>query len=213
MTDDRWAAVQWARLRRTVRRSTPARALLGRQVVLCVGLPRTGTTSLHLALQRLGIASAPRSTALADGDTASRDQLLQRYDAFSDLPVPFVVPQLLERFPDAVLVATWRPLEPWLESMEWLLGPGRDALSPQDRAVGDQLHERHYGTVHFDHDRLSEVHRRHAEQLDAWSARPELRMVSIRTDELGWEPLCVALGRRVPRAPFPHAHRRRSDSD
>ena len=90
-------------------------------MIFGIGLSRTGTTSLHHALELLGYRSAPSSAALLDDQY---DRLLDRYDAFTDNPIPFMYRDLDARYPGSKFILTTRPLAGWLASMEWLFDEG-----------------------------------------------------------------------------------------
>lgn len=177
---------------------------MGRQKVFGLGLARTGTTSLHEAMQLLGLRSAPESTAFLDGIDAEH---LAAFDAFFDNPVPFRYEQL-----DAVVgdsarwIVTERPVEDWLTSMQWLFGPGQDRLDSRTRALGRRVHLDVYGIDEFDPDRLRTVHAEHYANLRTWvTGRPH---VWLNLTELSWSPLCALLDLPEPRRRFPRANQR-----
>ena len=178
--------------------------------IFCIGLARTGTTSLHRALTDLGVASAPDSielVALFDDPDADLESL-RRYDAFSDNPVPFLVEQLDRRFPGSRYVHTHRPRDDWLDSMEWLFSEGMRRLNPDMRAVGDEIHRRVYGVDEFDRTRLGEIHDHHGRFVADHFAERGHDLLSLDVAELEWEPLCTHLGLAIPDRPFPHVNAR-----
>lgn len=169
-----------------------------------IGLARTGTTSLYEAMAILGIDAAPSSAALLEHLDLD---FLDRYDAFFDNPVPFRYRRLASLCHDARWIVTQRPLDPWLESMQWLFGPGLDRLDPATRELGDRVHLDVYGTTTFDADRLTDIYERHYGDLADWVL--QRRHVWLDTDEgLDWEPICELVERPVPNRPFPHVNRR-----
>ncbi len=152
----------------------------------------------------LGLRSAPDSIPLLD----SLDlDFLAAHDAFFDNPIPFRYRELAEVCPNARWIATQRPLDGWLGSMEWLFGEGLDRLSPKIRAVGDRVHRNVYGTDRFDPGRLTDIYNRHYSDLSDWlTGRPS---VWIDVDEgIMWQPICDLLGIDEPTEPFPHANKR-----
>ncbi len=170
--------------------------------VFGLGLARTGTTSLHLAMGELGLRSAPDSIPLLD--TIDLD-FLERYDAFFDNPIPFRYRELAEVCPGSRYIVTHRAVEPWLRSMAWLFGPGLDRLDPSTRAVGDRVHRAVYGTEVFDPDVLREVHRRHEAEVRAFvENRPHLWLDT--DDGLDWRPICELLDLPIPTVPFPRSN-------
>jgi len=86
-----------------------------------IGLPRTGTTSLHNALKSLGIKSKHFPFKLY---TSFDDKLLGDYDLFVDSPIQLIYKLLDDKFPESKFILTTRSLDSWLESMEWLFEHG-----------------------------------------------------------------------------------------
>jgi hypothetical protein len=158
---------------------------------------------MHEAFGILGFRSAPSSAMLIDG---LDDEFLATYDAFFDNPIPFLHDQLAERFPDAGFVITWRPVEPWLDSMAWLFGPGLDRLDPETRALGGRVHRSVYGFDRFDRERLRAIHHAHYDHLRQWSSGRDSVLWLDQSEGFTWGPLCRFLGVPEPTVPFPVAN-------
>ncbi|KAE8377164.1 hypothetical protein BDV26DRAFT_264300 [Aspergillus bertholletiae] len=112
--------------------------------ILCLGLTRTGTNSLALALQKLGYTpyhgsecfkSPPRDFNLwieamtcnffnADPNRRPRygreefDRLIGPYDAVLDIPASMFWEDLLLAYPDAKVILTTRDFDSWWTSMD-----------------------------------------------------------------------------------------------
>ncbi|KAB8265413.1 hypothetical protein BDV32DRAFT_158931 [Aspergillus pseudonomiae] len=109
--------------------------------VLALGMSRTGTMSLYVALRKLGyncyhmaeFSLDQRNGSLGlwtrainakyngDGRKFSgrdHDQMLWRYDAVIDIPCILFAEELMDAYPDAQIVLTTRPVELWLASMQ-----------------------------------------------------------------------------------------------
>lgn len=163
---------------------------------------------MHEAVGILGFRSAPSSASLVDG---LDPEFLDAYDAFFDNPIPFLHRELAERHPDARFVVTWRPVEPWLDSMEWLFGPGLDRLDRQTRTLGDRVHRLVYGFDRYDRDRLREIHQSHYRELREWSVDRDNVLWLDQNEGFTWGPLCRFLGVPEPSDPFPVANAASSD--
>jgi len=173
--------------------------------VFGVGLARTGTTSLHLAMGELGLVSAPDSIPLLD---AIDLDFLANHDAFFDNPIPFRYRELDTVCPNSRWIVTQRPVDDWINSMSWLFGPGLDRLKPEMRLVGDRVHRQLYGSDQFDEERLRSIYSRHYGELAEWvRGRPSVWIHLERG--ISWEPLCELLDLAVPLAEFPHSNQRR----
>ncbi|KAF2108901.1 hypothetical protein BDV96DRAFT_605330 [Lophiotrema nucula] len=118
-------------------RTTPMR-------VLVLGMPRTGTTSLTLALRKLGynpytmrnMLSTPRHIALWQEATELTllhpsphgnslaytkpdfDKLLGANDSVTDLPTAVFAKELIEAYPDAKVILSTREYEAWEKEMQ-----------------------------------------------------------------------------------------------
>ncbi len=171
--------------------------------VFGVGLSRTGTSSLHRALEGLGFrARHYPSLSLVLGRLRIRRRELRRYDALTDLPVACFFRELDRRFPGAKFVHTVREVESWLDSCERYRRFAPDF--PVSRRVL-ALRRRVYGTRAFDRERFRAVHAAHAAAVRAWFAeRPDdLLELDVCAGE-GFERLCPFLGRPLPAGGFPH---------
>ena len=141
-----------------------------RPSIINLGLPRTGTTSLHAAAERLGLKSL-HIWAAGEHDPATRARLersegpertfLRGFDVLGDTPFYALRPVLERVFPDARLIATVRPREDWIRSM---IAHGRAGGAflcqhyalpplPHQEASRDALaaaYDRHYAEVAHD---------------------------------------------------------------
>ena len=175
-------------------------------MIFGIGLSRTGTTSLHHALEVLGFRSAPTSVALLDDPN---DDVLERYEAFTDNPIPFLYRDLDERYPGSRFVHTTRPLDGWLESMEWLFGEGLRRLDHRTRRLGRRVHRQLYGLRRFDADRLTEIYLDHHRGVDAhFAGRVDLLRLELDREPDPWGKLCRFLDVAEPAVRFPSSNGR-----
>lgn len=103
-------------------------------VIFNVGLPRTGTTSVHKALPLLNFSSNHVAFNKNRFDLESKmSHLLKEFrnsgggplndffnvaDGFSDTPCYGIIPQIKKYYPNVAVVATWRSKVSWLDSMK-----------------------------------------------------------------------------------------------
>ena len=80
-----------------------------------IGLSRTGTTSLNVALNRLGFHSIHWINPMTMDLIGQPDFVL--YDAFADIPVSYQFEQLYHTFPNSKFVFTTRDAESWETSI------------------------------------------------------------------------------------------------
>jgi hypothetical protein len=193
--------------------------------VFCLGLSRTGTTSLHEAFRALGLRSvhfpihlftqpevlglppfrptvrlgpyaAWRRGKELKASRAHHDakSILKGNDAFCDLPVPLYYRELDRLFPGSKFILTTRDGDSWLESMQWLFDDG--AVLWKRGHVGDELHQRAYGTTVFDHEKLLAAYKRHHREVAEYFHGREGDFLTLRVDrgELRYETLAGFLG-------------------
>lgn len=177
-----------------------------RRMVFGIGLSKTGTTSLYVALHELGFRSGTfghmRALGLEDwfrGDF-SRDYL-NEFDAVTDLPIGSFLPQLDLRYPGSKFILTIRDLKSWLRSCRRQFtrqpepGPGftRDVQMAA------------YGTSVFNSERFAYVYETHRLNVEWYfQNRPDDLLVLDICGGQGWPELCDFLGMERPTVPFPN---------
>ncbi|MCE6077768.1 sulfotransferase family protein [Agrobacterium vitis] len=190
---------------------------------LCVigaGLGRTGTLSLKLALEHLGIApcyhameiAATVRTSLplwndAIGGTADWDRIFEGYRATVDYPSCLFWRELMEHYPQAKIILTRRDPDGWFESVSETIFPakrkgmllGNDGLALSDflrRDFGDNISDRTFMTNYFRRWNQSVI-----------DEVPADRLLVLDAGE-GWDPLCAFLGVACPEVAYPWLHAR-----
>jgi hypothetical protein len=187
--------------------------------VIGAGLPRTGTKSLQLGLQRLlggrcyhmhevftNLDHVPVWRRALRGEAPNWDSFLADYVAVVDWPASAFWRELGEANPDAVVVLTRRD-----DAATWWRSANQTVLEVARR---DELPEYGDWLAFFQellHDCLTEdwddpaaamaAYERHNEAVRR--GVPPDRLVEWRPED-GWRPICAALGLPVPAEPFPH---------
>ncbi|MDF5758052.1 sulfotransferase family protein [Spongiactinospora sp. TRM90649] len=201
--------------------------------VIGAGLPRTGTTSLKTALERLGFGPCHHMQEIAaHPDQAQRwrqildgpidwNGTLDGYRAAVDWPSAHFWRPLSQAYPDAKVILTVRDPHAWYASLRdtvfaLLTDPGAapGALRPMLAAMRPLLARvwsETFGTT-LDEPMPEERHavevfRRRTDEVT--SALPADRIL-IHESRQGWEPLCGFLGVPVPDEPYPHLNDQRS---
>jgi hypothetical protein len=169
-----------------------------RKKVFCIGLGKTGTTSLKEALRALGyrtIRLPLNWQGITDFDAA--------------LPgVSAAMYQELDRaYPGSKFILTVRDVAGWLKSIE------RD-MRRKLNVRRDRSEERkllltmHYGATTFDSHQFSKVFQNHiAEVSNYFRNRPDDFLLLDLTGSSGWDELCGFLELPVPDAPFPFVNK------
>jgi Sulfotransferase domain len=192
--------------------------------VIGAGLPRTGTSSLRIALEQLlggkcltmsAIEGHPFQLgdgwhrALA-GEHIDWTALLHGFVAAVDWPASEFWPELIAANPGALVVLSERDdFEDWHDSMAATILPvARLALAPGWSGGRGllELFEHFTGTSQWnDPEILRAAYERHLAAVIA--GVPAARLLRWHASE-GWGPLCRALKVTVPEGPFPWVNRR-----
>lgn len=162
-----------------------------------IGLPKTGTSSLHAALQMLGYSSVHFPT---------NDQEIANNDASSDITVAARFEELDSLYPGSKFILTVREVTSWLQSCEQHFGRKLDPsqIPPQLRQFLGGLRMKVFGTISYDRTLFERAHYNHEQQVKRYFAnRPnDLLVTNIIAGE-GWEKLCPFLDRPIPAQAFP----------
>ncbi|MDH4124836.1 MAG: hypothetical protein OEW64_07400 [Gammaproteobacteria bacterium] len=173
--------------------------------IFCIGFHKTGTTSLQVALQKLGYR-VKGSFGTRDPDIASKVHelayaMVDEFDAFEDSPWPILYRELDQRFPGSKFILTRRPTASWIQSM---VKDFATTESPMRRWIYGE----NAGCPAGNEDIYIERYERHnREVLQYFAARSgDLLIIDLPNDD-GWSRLCPFLGHPVPNEPFPHANK------
>jgi Sulfotransferase domain len=182
--------------------------------VFGTGLGRTGTMSLKLALEQLGLGpchhmvevfAKPERVPLwiaAGAGQADWDAIFEGYSSAVDYPSCRFWRELMAYYPEAKIIHTVRDPERWFTStQETIFSPltvGATGAGPLAAFFnifmadyGGRMHERGFMLDYFRH---------HTETVLA--TVPKDRLLAFDVGQ-GWEPLCAFLDVPVPDTPFP----------
>jgi hypothetical protein len=194
--------------------------------VIGVGLGRTGTASLKVALEQLGYgrchhmlelfhrpADSARWQARAGGEAVSWDELLGGFRSAVDWPSVHFWRELVRDFPTAKVILTVREPEAWYDSISNTIFkalnqplPEHDDAARGQRVMGrDIIVERDFDDRTQDKAHVLARYAAHNEEVQR--TVPAARLLVYRVDD-GWAPLCEFLSVQVPQTPFPQANRR-----
>ncbi|TWT78412.1 hypothetical protein Pla123a_12030 [Posidoniimonas polymericola] len=173
--------------------------------VFCIGFHKTGTSSLGVALGRLGYrVTGPNGVhdpRIAENVHAMCYDLVEQFDAFQDNPWPIIYKDLDMRFPASKFILTIRRPEAWIRSQVKHFGRDVTPMRQWIYGVGcPEGNEPVYTKRFQDHN---------DEVIEYFKDRPHDLLVLDLAEGDGWEKLCPFLGARIPRKAFPHANKAR----
>lgn len=207
--------------------------------VIGVGLPRTGTASLKVALDVLGfdrcyhmegVFNKPEDVKywheIYENGTTDYDTLFEGFQSSVDFPGCLVYKNLLEKYPDAKLVLTSRDAEDWYESAANTVHSVTPQTFPQKWAMFKKMIRSARFRKLAKCFRLVEKYlwkglfegkfKDRAFTIAKYNAYIGEIRAAVPTEQLlefsiadGWEPLCKFLDVPVPDQPFPHKNKRK----
>mgnify|MGYP000010224081 CR=1 FL=1 len=185
--------------------------------VFGIGLSRTGTKSLTVALNMLGIhvIHYPNDeTTLKELRAGNYDlSILNDWEGIADITVAPFYAQLDKMFPDSKFILTVRDKESWLRSIKrkWDKKPVFEEDTDKDPQMQIRrfLRSAVYGTYTYNEERLSYVYDLHYKNvMEYFKDRPEsLLVINICAGE-NWEKLCPFFNLPLRDEQFPVMNRK-----
>lgn len=175
--------------------------------VFGIGFPKTGTTSLAIALRKLGYnVSGPGEWRGVDNLSKNvlikACSLVDQYDAFQDTPWPILYKELDRNFPGSKYILTLRDTDSWIESQikHYKDYGSRDTpMRILMYGVGNpEINESYYREKYEKHNR---------DVIDYFKNRENDLLVINFADGNVWEKLCPFLETGIPNIPFPHSNK------
>lgn len=188
--------------------------------VIGAGLGRTGTASLKVALEALGIGHCYHMTeVLKDPDAvnawvraaegrADWDAIFSGYTATVDHPACNYWKELSTYYPEAKVILTTRDAQKWFESTNETIYSAEFARFVKGSAFGQMIQKTIWDKVENrmqDREYMVEFFNRHAAEVTA--TIPAQRLLVYMVSD-GWGPLCKFLDLPVPDMEFPRINTR-----
>ncbi|KAI0452106.1 P-loop containing nucleoside triphosphate hydrolase protein [Xylaria acuta] len=200
--------------------------------VIVLGMPRTGSISMRVALEKLGYkcfhgrlmdedprlyepwGEAIRAKYFGEGELFGRkefDKMYGDYNAACNYPGTMVAEDLVKAYPNAKIILTNRDVDKWAQSLKQSVDIGRswksfDWVAPFDPVYGPWW--KYHKLEHAVRPYMAPKGERQG-YLDYYarmrSLVPEERLLDYQVSE-GWEPVCSFLGKDIPDEPFPRAN-------
>ncbi|KAK5215116.1 hypothetical protein LTR72_011808, partial [Exophiala xenobiotica] len=182
--------------------------------VLVLGMSKTATSSMKVALEKLGYKDVYHMTSILTQNPRDADLWKRAYDAVyggkvTDVPCIDFTYELVEAYPDAKIILTTRDIDKWEESYSDTVG--RYYQQYHDRyhrwysiqkylipkwAVGQEWFPQRAKEEYMDQvARVRNIVRERSHDKDGKYLEFDVKQ--------GWGPLCHFLGKDVPKEDFP----------
>ena len=183
--------------------------------IIGAGLSRTGTFSLKLALEKLGIGKCyhmhdvfmndnhvKQWQSILESKPPKWEQLFAGYSAAVDAPSWYYWRELTTLYPESKIILTVRDSDEWYRSMaktiyEVIQKPGKVSLTR------DKLFGTIFGGEFENEEMAKRIYDEHNDEVRS-IIHPE-RLLVFRVAD-GWAPLCHFLGLPIPDEPFPNTN-------
>ncbi len=186
--------------------------------VIGTGFGRTGTDSMRLALNTLGFGlthhmleviekpdEKKRWLDVALGTSPNWDNLFDGYSSCVDWPSAFYWRELIDVYPDARVLLTWRSPESWWTSFENTILKVLQTSDDPNTLGRLLVAEQTFDGKPDDREHAINVYKDHVDEVIA--TVPDSRLLIHQFGD-GWEPLCTHLGVEVPGEDFPKRNAR-----
>ncbi|TPI70797.1 sulfotransferase family protein [Mesorhizobium sp. B3-1-3] len=181
--------------------------------VIGTGFGRTGTDSMREALTMLGFGPCHHMSevmaheeqkalwrALAKGAAPDWGRLFAGYKSCVDWPSAHYWRELIEIYPQARVILTWRSPESWWESFEKTLLPAIAGSTDHDSLGISLVSKQVFDGRPQDRAHAIAIYRDNVEAV--LNTVPAERLLVHKLGD-GWAPLCAHLGIPVPDEPYP----------
>ena len=157
-----------------------------------IGLPKTGQTSLAMAMWTLGYKTI---------QYPYNPSQIKNNDFALDLPVVINYKRLDKKYPGSKFILTIRDFDSWLKSMR-----NHYRRYPASKRYKQQLifRLRFWGTTNFNKKLMTKKYYEHIEDVNKYfkGRKKDLLIINIVAGE-GWKKLCPFIGKEIPRKRFP----------
>ena len=173
--------------------------------VFCIGLHKTGTTSLAKALTILGyrVVDYPSIRLLGNRFLWLKGTQLNDYNCFTDATIVPLYKKLDKKFPNSKFILTTRSIDSWLDSCsKW-----PNFLRPNVVGKRKIYRERVLGDKNYNEEAFKRKYNEHYEDVMKYfkSREDDLLELDIAQDNK-WEDISAFLNKPIPDSPYPHSN-------
>jgi hypothetical protein len=182
--------------------------------VIGTGFGRTGTDSMREALDILGFGPCHHMVhvnanedqkrlwrAFVKGTPCAWEVLFAGYASCVDWPSAYYWRELIDVYPEAKVLLTYRSAESWWQSFENTIVRGIQSSTEPDALGNTLIRDKVFGGRPTEREHAIALYEENVRAVKA-TVPAERLLVHNATD--GWAPLCAHLGVPVPAEPYPN---------
>jgi hypothetical protein len=182
--------------------------------IFCIGLNKTGTTSLHDAFLKLNISSVHCNekngnhikTVIKENHEKGHKLLkgIEQYDAYSDWSIPSTNHLFIEfdkQYPNSKFILNTRDMDGWIKSREKHVKRIKKLDKLQKKYPDNpwyNINKEAWEKEFIDH---------HKKVFDYFADRKNNLLIFDVTKGDGWEKLCLFLNKNIPNSTFPTSNK------
>lgn len=178
--------------------------------VFCIGFHKTGTSSLGVALEKLGYSvvgyypfrhlAQQEEVDLAEIEALAL-KVAAEYDAAQDSPWPILYRQMDKAFPGSRFIHIERDRDAWMQSALKDFGENPNAMRKLIYGAPYPKYNEEIWLERYD--------QHNSDVREYFKDRPDdFISLNLEKGEVNWDNICGFLGEPVPTTPWPHANRR-----
>ena len=179
-----------------------------------IGMHKTATTSLHLAMKILGFDSGHWTSAhwaktiWSEMQLWGKSNMLERSYHLCDLPIPLLFKELDKGYPGSKFILSTLDEEVWVKAAEIHWSPRNKFRASWDSdPFSHKIHQILYGQRTFDRGVFLARYRQHnAEVREYFRDRPQDLLEMPMSRGAGWNELCGFVDRPIPNVEYPHGN-------
>jgi hypothetical protein len=177
--------------------------------IFCIGLNKTGTSTLAECLRVLGFSHLKCSRDFLEDYRLKNDftkifKTVEQFDSFSDWPWPLIYKELDKNFPQSRFILTIRKNpEVWIKSLK------RHSLvytNPQTHCRKLAYGYNYPFGKEEEHIKIYEEHNKQV--VKYFDGRQDDLLILNFEEGDGWEKICNFLGKDIPTREFPHRNKK-----
>lgn len=167
-----------------------------------IGLPKTGTWSLCLSMNFLGLNTLHY---IEPNTLEFYINLIETKDFVNDCPINYIFDILPNKFPNSKFICTTRAFDSWISSSKFFFKKEKIKEFQKEHL------EKIFNATYFDETRFKKAYNLHMEKVIDFSKNNQVLILPLekKSDEK-WNLICNFLKFKIPNKQYPWINRRKT---